>query len=135
MQRTGRAHRVDDYSQLSSDISGSQCRDLGIAMAAGVPVIVSGRVWGALILAAGDDRPPLPADALDRLGQFTELVATAIANSARRTEIERLAQAQAALRRVATLVAQGAQTGEVFAAVAHEVAEVMHLPDCRGPAL
>ena len=40
----------------------------------------------------------------------------------------RLAHEQAALRRVATLVARGAETSEVFAAVAREVAEVMHLP-------
>jgi signal transduction histidine kinase len=127
VQRTGQARRVDDSSQL--DIPGSHvARDLGITMAAGVPVIVSGSVWGALILAASHDRPPLPPDALVRLEKFTELVATAIANSAARTEIERLAQAQAALQRVATLVVQGAQTDEVFAAVAHEVAEVMHLP-------
>ena len=71
------------------------------------PCIVSGRVWGAVVVAAGDERPPLPADTLDRLAAFTELVATAIANSDARTEIERLAEEQAALRRVATLVAQG----------------------------
>jgi signal transduction histidine kinase len=41
---------------------------------------------------------------------------------------KRLAHEQAALRRVATLVARGAETSEVFAAVAREVAEVMHLP-------
>jgi signal transduction histidine kinase len=39
-----------------------------------------------------------------------------------------LAEEQAALRRVATLVATGAATAEVFAAVAHEVSEVMQLP-------
>ena len=97
-------------------------------MAAGVPVLVNGRVWGAVMVAAGHERPPLPADTLDRLAVFTELMATAIANSDARTEIERLAQEQAALRRIATLVAQGADTGEVFAAVAREVSEVMHLP-------
>jgi signal transduction histidine kinase len=70
----------------------------------------------------------LPADTLDRLAAFTDLVATAIANSDARAEIERLAEEQAALRRVATLVAQGGATGEVFAAVAREVSEVMHLP-------
>ena len=63
-----------------------------------------------------------------RICHFTELVATAIVNSDARTEIERLAHEQAALRRVATLVARGTDTGEVFAAVAREVAEVMHLP-------
>ena len=103
-------------------------RELGIGKAAGVPVIVSGRVWGAVVVAGNYQRPPLPADTLDRLAVFTELVATAIANSDARTEIERLAGEQAALRRVATLVARGAETGEVFAAVAREVSEVMHLP-------
>ena len=97
-------------------------------MAAVVPVLVEGRVWGAIVVAAGNDRPSLPADTLDRLAAFTELLATAIANADARTEIERLAQEQAALRRVATLVAQGAETGEVFAAVAREVSQVMHLP-------
>jgi GAF domain-containing protein len=81
-----------------------------------------------MVVAAGYEHPPLPADTLDRLAVFTELMATAIANSDARAEIERLAGEQAALRRVATLVARGAETAEVFAAVAREVAEVMHLP-------
>ena len=42
-----------------------------------------------------------------RLTDFTELVATAIANAEARAEVERLAEEQAALRRVATLVARG----------------------------
>jgi signal transduction histidine kinase len=127
LQQTGQPLRIDDYAQIRSAISGP-ARELGIDMAAGVPVLVSGRVWGAVVVAAGRERPPLPADTLDRLAVFTELMATAIANSDARTEIERLAQEQAALRRVATLVAQGAETEEVFAAVAREVSEVMHLP-------
>jgi signal transduction histidine kinase len=127
LQRTGQPLRIDDYTQIRSAIAGP-ARELDIGMAAGVPVIVSGRVWGAVVVAAGYQRPPLPADTLDRLAVFTELMATAIANSDARTEIERLAGEQAALRRVATLVARGADTGEVFAAVAREVSEVMHLP-------
>jgi signal transduction histidine kinase len=127
VQRTGRPLRIDDYRRIRSVISES-AREFGIGMAAGVPVLVNGRVWGAVMVAAARERPPLPADTLDRLAIFTELMATAIANSDARTEIERLAQEQAALRRIATLVAQGADTGEVFAAVAREVSEVMHLP-------
>src|SRR5580704_5534771 len=127
VQRTGRPLRIDDYRQIRSDI-GESAREFGIGMAAGVPVLVNGRVWGAVMVAAGHERRPLPADTLDRLAIFTELMATAIADSDARTEIERLAQEQAALRRIATLVAQGADTGEVFAAVAREVSEVMHLP-------
>jgi signal transduction histidine kinase len=127
LQRTGQPLRIDDYRQITSAIS-SPARELGIGMAAGVPVLVNGRVWGAVVVAAGHEHPPLPADTLDRLAAFTEPMATAIANSDARTEIERLAEEQAALRRIATLVAQGADTGEVFAAVAREVSEVMHLP-------
>jgi signal transduction histidine kinase len=127
LQRTGRPLRIDDYTQIRGAIAWP-ARELDIGMAAGAPVLVSGRVWGAVVVAAGYERPPLPADTLDRLAVFTELMATAIANGEARTEIERLAGEQAALRRVATLVAQGADTEEVFAAVAREVAVVMHLP-------
>jgi signal transduction histidine kinase len=127
LQQTAQPLRIDDYTQIRSAIAGP-ARELDIGMAAGVPVIVSGRVWGAVVVAAGYQRPPLPADTLDRLAAFTELMATAIANSDARTEIERLAGEQTALQRIATLVARGAATGEVFAAVAREVSGVMHLP-------
>src|SRR2546421_1493713 len=51
-----------------------------------------------------------------------------------RVEPGRLAEEQAALRRVATLVARGAPSREVFEAVAREVAEVLQLANaavCR----
>jgi signal transduction histidine kinase len=127
LQRTGQPRRIDDYTQISSATTGP-ASDLGIGMAAGVPVLAGGSIWGAMVVAAGSDRPPLPVDTLDRLAGFTELVATAIANTDARAEVERLAQEQAALRRVATLVALGAETEEIFAAVAREVAQVLHLP-------
>jgi signal transduction histidine kinase/putative methionine-R-sulfoxide reductase with GAF domain len=127
VQRTGKPVRIDDYAQIRSAIT-SPARDLDIGMAVGVPVIVGGSVWGAMVVAASYEGPPLPASTLDRLAAFTELVATAIANADARVEIERLAREQAALRRVATLVAQGADTEGVCAAVAREVAGVMHLP-------
>jgi len=57
--------------------------------------------------------------------EFTELVATAIANSQAHQELARLADEQAALRRVATLAAQGAPPGEVFEAVSAEVAPLV----------
>src|SRR5262249_19232480 len=57
-----------------------------------------------------------------RLSSFTDLVATAIANAEARAQVERLADEQAALRRIATLVAGGAAPEEVFAAVTEEAA-------------
>jgi hypothetical protein len=52
-------------------------------------------------------------------------VPTAISNSEARAELARLAGEQAALRRVATLVARGRPSAEVFAEVAGEVGELL----------
>jgi len=124
--RTQQPARIDDYSDATGLVA-ENVRSIGVRAAVGVPVLVGGRIWG--VMAVGSSRPePLPAGTEMRIGAFTELMATAIANSDARAEIERLAEEQAALRHVATLVARGAETEEVFAAVAREVAEVMHLP-------
>jgi hypothetical protein len=82
---------------------------------------------GAPAPAVGGTRPwhplsrPLPADTEARLASFTELVATAIANAESRAALARLAEEQAALRRVATLVAGGTSPDKVLAAVAGEI--------------
>jgi signal transduction histidine kinase len=68
---------------------------------------------------------PLPADTEARLAGFTELVATAIANAQARVELRGFAEEQAALRRVATLVARAAPPKEVFAAVAGEAGRLL----------
>jgi signal transduction histidine kinase len=68
---------------------------------------------------------PMPADTEPRLAQFTDLVATAVANAETRAGLARLAEEQAALRRVATLVAHGAPPDDVFAAVANEVERLL----------
>jgi signal transduction histidine kinase len=68
---------------------------------------------------------PLPPDTEARLGQFTELMATAIANAESRAARAVLTEEQAALRRVATLVAQGASPQDLFEAVAEEVGRLL----------
>ena len=106
-------------------------RGLGIRSTVGTPIVVEGRLWGALALHSGQSAP-LPPDTEARMAQFTDLVGTAIANrearpvarlanTESRAEVERLADEQAALRRVATLVAEGAAPGSVFDAVAGEM--------------
>src|SRR3954452_25286373 len=73
-------------------------------------------------MAAGTARQEtLPPETESRLGQFTELMATAIANTESHARADRLATEQAALRRVATLVAAGGAPDEIFTAVADEV--------------
>ena len=70
---------------------------------------------------------PLPADTETRLASFTELVATAIANTESRAARARLAEEQAALRRVAVLVARATPPQQVFAAVAGEVGRLLEV--------
>jgi signal transduction histidine kinase len=74
---------------------------------------------------AGSREESLPEDTEARLAGFTELVATAIADAQARVELRGFAEEQAALRRVATLVARGAPPEEVFAAVAEEVGRLL----------
>jgi signal transduction histidine kinase len=100
----------------------------GVQTGSGSPIVVEGRLWGAVI--AARTRPePLAAEAERRLEAFTELVATAIANAEARLELGAVAEEQAALRRVATLVAQGKPPSAVFAAVAEEVGRVVPAAD------
>ena len=70
---------------------------------------------------AHNEEQPFPPDTESHVAQFTELVATAIANAEARAELQRLAAEQAALRRVATLVAEEAPPADVFDAATAEV--------------
>jgi signal transduction histidine kinase len=117
---TGRPARVDRYADSSSGALGAVVREAALRSAVGTPIIVDGRLWG-LIAAGSSLEQPLPPDTETRLASFTELVATAVANTHGRAALGRLAEEQAALRRVATLVAHGAPPEQVFAAVAEEV--------------
>ena len=117
---TGRPARIDRYAGSSSGPVSAAPREIGIRSAVGTPVLVEGRLWG-VIFAGSTLEQPLPAGTETRLASFTELVATAIANADSRAALARLAEEQAALRRVATLVAQATPPQEVFAAAAGEV--------------
>jgi len=119
VQLTGRPARVEDYTDLPGALAAG-ARESRLNATAGAPIIVNGSIWGAMGMSSPD--APLPAHAEERLAEFTELVATAIANGEAHDELTRLAEEQAALRRVATLVAAGAQPAEVFEAVSTEVA-------------
>jgi signal transduction histidine kinase len=117
--QTERAARFDDYEHAAGSIAAG-VRLLRMRSAVGSPIVAEGHLWGAIV--AATTRPePLPADAESRIAQFTGLVATAISNGQAREEVQRLAEEQAALRRVATIVARERPAEEVFAAVAEEV--------------
>jgi signal transduction histidine kinase len=118
--RTGRSARVDD------DLWGSEpdpvvdgLRKLGVKSIVASPVIVEGRLWGVAIVVARRGR--FPSDTADRMADFTELAATAIANAQAEQELHELTDIQLALRRLAMLVASGEPPEAVFAAVTKEV--------------
>jgi signal transduction histidine kinase len=116
---SGRPARLDRYDEAVGDVADA-ARASGIRSAAGVPIAVEGRLWGA-VLVASRRSDPLPADIESRLAGFTELAGTAVANAQARVELRGFAREQAALRRVATQVARPAPPNEVFAAVTAEV--------------
>ena len=124
---TGAAGRIDDYSRRRGTIAAAM-RTYGGASTVGVPIVVDGTVWGLICTGRSRSTPELPADAEARLTRFTELVATAISNSEAREDVRELLDEQAALRRVATLVAEGATARHLFSAVTDEVARLLGVP-------
>jgi GAF domain-containing protein len=126
--RTGRPTRMDDWTSASGSVA-AMATVLGVRSAVATPVFVEGRLWGTLI-AATSGAEPLSMDTEARIGHFTELVATAIANAEARGELSRFLREQAALRRVATLVADQAAPDAIFAGVAEELAHAVDGDRC-----
>jgi PAS domain S-box-containing protein len=125
--RTARTARLDDYGVATGQIADT-ARSIGVRSAVGAPILVEGRLWGAIV--TGSTRPgPLPPETESRLGQFTALMATTIANAESHARANRLADEQAALRRVATLAAEGQAPSVVFDAVAAEAAALLDADD------
>jgi signal transduction histidine kinase len=128
VRRTGQAARVHDYSQIPG---GEATLREGHRSAVAVPIHVNGRLWGMIAVGSGQGGP-LPPDTEQRMTEFTDLVATAVANAenraaleASRDELARLLDEQAALRRVATLVARGLDPAEIFLAVSEEIRKML----------
>jgi signal transduction histidine kinase len=84
--RTGHPVRVDDdaWKEASGPVP-ERLRRLHIRSVAASPIVVEGRLWGALSVAT--THAPLPADTEQRMANFTELMATAMANAESRAEL------------------------------------------------
>jgi signal transduction histidine kinase len=116
--------RVESVDDLHTGFAKERWTELGIQAAIGAPIVVDGRIWGAITASRTTLDDPFPPGAEERLGDFAALVAQAIANSEARQQVAALADEQAALRRVATLVAGGRSREEVLDAVLREVGQV-----------
>jgi signal transduction histidine kinase len=113
----GSVVRIDDVRQRP-DMS-ETVEKQGLLGIVACPIVVQGRVWGAF--GVGSRAGAFPASTEQRLVDFTELIDTAIANAESRAQVMQLLDVQAALHRVAALVAGEAAPDEVARAVMEEV--------------
>ena len=75
--------RVDRLAEADSDVP----NEIGWRSAVGAPIVVEGRLWGAMDVGSKTDQP-LPAGTEERLTEFTALLASAIANAESRAEVD-----------------------------------------------
>ena len=73
---TREATRVDDWTSVPGSMAAFIRDELGVSSSVGCPIVVEGRLWGALAVHSKQSRP-LPPDTESRIAQFTDLVGTA----------------------------------------------------------
>jgi signal transduction histidine kinase len=120
MLRNPRPVRIEDFDEVGGEVA-ALMRRLGIRAAAAGPIVLGGRLWGALT-AAWPAGASMPAGAEDRVAAFAELVSLAIENAEAREELAasraRLVEAaDEARRRIERDLHDGAQQRLVAAAL------------------
>jgi signal transduction histidine kinase len=131
--RTGRAARADedDFDRAPAAIA-EERRRWGVRSVVASPIIVEGHRWGAMIVSTQGD--PFPPDTEDRMANFTELVATAIANADSRAELKAsrarvVAAGDEARRRIERDLHDGTQQRLVSVGLELRAAQAMVPPD------
>jgi PAS domain S-box-containing protein len=81
--RTGRPMRVDAFVPGEGQLADA-LRRLEFTAAVGAPIVLDGHLWGALIVRAAT---PFPPGEEDRLQDFAELAAQALANAEARAQL------------------------------------------------
>ena len=120
--RTGRSALIDDLGAMDGPWS-RMAHASGFTTSAAVPIVIRGGLWGALVVVGRGEAFPPPIE--EHLANFAELAGTAVSAADARQELRWLADEQAALRRVAELVARGATLAEVFMAAATEASTML----------
>jgi signal transduction histidine kinase len=120
--------RISSYQDTAGSLA-DFVRGMGWRSSVGSPILVGGRLWGVVGVASTSDRP-LPRNTERRLAEFTELVATAIANAQSREELAAsrarlVATADAARRQIESDLHDGAQQRLVSLALELRAAEEM----------
>jgi signal transduction histidine kinase len=124
VRRTGGPVRLESFAGETGAIA-REAHAVGIRSSVGCPITVAGQLWGVIAASTNRDEP-FPTNTESQIARFTELVATAVESAEAREELRRIAEEQAALRRVATLVARGVEAAAVFEAVTEEISALSH---------
>jgi signal transduction histidine kinase len=122
--RTGGPVRLESFAGETGTIA-REAHAVGIRSSVGCPITVAGQLWGVIAASTNRDEP-FPSNTESQIARFTELVATAVESAEAREELRRIAEEQAALRRVATLVARGVEAAAAFEAVTEEISALFH---------
>jgi signal transduction histidine kinase len=112
--------RIEDWDEAAGGVA-ALMRSLGIRSGAAGPIVIGGRVWGA-VSAVWSDPAAMPVGAEHRVAEFAQLVAYAIENAEARNELAasraRLVEAaDEARRRIERDLHDGAQQRLVAAAL------------------
>ena len=129
----GRPARVDDFESSSGALA-ERLRELGVQSSAGSPIVVDGDLWGVMVGASASASNPIPVGTEVRIGEFTELAATAIANAESRTELTAsrtrvVAAGDQARRRIERDLHDGAQQRLVSLALDLTIAQELASPE------
>ena len=125
--RTGRPARKDSYDEADAGAVPKLVREVGVRTAVGAPIVVEDRLWGVMT-AAWQRAEALPVDVEERIAQFTELIATAIANAQSRAELAAsrarvVATADETRRRIERDLHDGAQQQLVHTVITLKLAQ------------
>jgi signal transduction histidine kinase len=126
VRETRRPARIDRYTGDAGGVA------LGLRAAVAAPITVESRLWGLIAIASSGDEPPPGTE--ERLADFTELVATAIANAEARAELTAsrariMTTADETRRRIERDLHDGAQQRLVSLALQLRAAQVAVPPD------
>jgi signal transduction histidine kinase len=117
--------RIDSFLGAAGAIA-EEAQALGIRSSVGCPVLVDGRLWG-VIAASAKRAEPFPTQTESQIGEFTDLVATAVANAEGRAELVAsrariIAAADEARRRIRRDLHDGGQQRLVHALITLKLA-------------
>jgi signal transduction histidine kinase len=85
VRQTGAAVRVKSFAGASGPIA-REAQTLGIRSSVGCPIRIGGHLWG-VVAASSRREAPFPAETESQMGEFTELVATAVSNAVSRGQL------------------------------------------------